>query len=83
MPQQLAEIEVVDLRSAQLARVAVVRRLAVNWLFTPAQHVAPDLGDQRNLLNPPLLFLVVTELGGTKRWTGTGLKEIGKRRREK
>jgi len=29
MPQQLAEIEVVDLRSAQLARVAVVRRLAV------------------------------------------------------
>jgi hypothetical protein len=36
MPQQLAEIEVVDLRSAQLARVAVVRRLAVNWLFTPA-----------------------------------------------
>jgi hypothetical protein len=75
MPQQLAEIEVVDLRSAQLARVAVVRRLAVNWLFTPAQHVTPDLGDQRNL--------VVTELGGTKRWTGTGLKEIGKRRREK
>jgi hypothetical protein len=42
MLQQLAEIEVVDLRSA---RVAVVRRLAVNWLSTPAQHVAPDLGD--------------------------------------
>jgi hypothetical protein len=83
MPQQLAEIAVVDPRAAQLARVAVVRRLAVNWLFNPAQHVAPDLGDQRNLLNPPLLLLVVTELGGTKRWTGTGLKETGKRRRAK
>jgi hypothetical protein len=34
-------------------------------------------------LNPPLLLLVVTELGGTKRWTGTGLKETGKRRRAK
>src|ERR1700722_577494 len=42
-----------------------------------------DLGDQRNLLNSPLLLLVVTKLGGTKRWTGTGLKETGKRRRAK